>query len=198
MRITKRPFFTLLEVLVVLLILSMGAALTGVKLKQAFDEQRVYSDVQQVRNCLVMAQDMMLIMDADTEVILERDPANKEIICRLLVEKPLTKEWDKIIEREIRLTAIRSFQFDRQEQNPLRLRFTLGNMTQGTLILSTDDSVKTFSKNDKNFKIFLPGYPTPLSALDEIKEDERETFGSEGQQLYPVEVYNELYSKTKK
>ena len=154
--------------MVVLIILSMGIALTGVKLKQAYKEQKVFSDVQQVVNSLRMAQDLMLLMNADTEVILQRNRDNRSVKCQIRVEKPLSKEWEKIAEREITLSGIRSFRFGKREEDPLRLHFTLGRMSRGTLILSIDDSVSTLSKDkNRNFYIPLKGYPNPIALADE-------------------------------
>lgn len=199
MLIVKRSFFTLLETLVVFTILSMGIALTGVKLKQAYQEQRVNSDVQQVVNSLRMAQDLMLLMNADAEVVLTQNLQDKIVTCQINVEKPLSKQWEKIAERTIKLTAIRSFRISRHEENPLRIQFIMGKMTEGTLMLSSDEHVNTLSKDkNKNFRISLKGYPSPIALSDkEVDDRDRYQYASEGQQLYPEEVYEELYVQKK-
>lgn len=194
--ITRR-FFTLLEVLVVLLILSMGLSLTGIKFYQAWQEQRVHSDVQQVVNMLAMAQDLMLLMDADAQVILAKKSTNQPVTCRLSIEKPLSKEWEKIAEREISLSAIQSFKLNKTDENPLRIRFTLGQMTEGDLYLSVNKSVDLLKKNEgTTFRIALPGYPGPIGLSDDL-ESERPRYSSENNHLYPMDVYEELYAYKK-
>lgn len=196
MHFVRRPFFTLMEMLIVLLLLSTGIALTGVKVKQAYDEQRKLSDVQQVFNCLTMAQDLMLMMDADTEVVLKHDPQLKQVVCQLIVEKPLDKTWAKLVERQIPLSVIRSFKFTGQHDNALHLHFTLGKMSQGTLTLSTNERMGFGSDDQEDFEITLPGYPTPIVQNSNKKEDDELAIASE--QLYPIEIYEELFSPAKK
>jgi prepilin-type N-terminal cleavage/methylation domain-containing protein len=133
MKILKKPCFTLLELLVVLFILAIGAISTGVKIKEAYAEQRFLSEVEQVLGHLQMAQDLMLILDTDVYVdlikyqdktlvfqldvvkplvikkALENDSSSQDSI--LTLDKELSKKWAKFIERPISLIAIRSFDF---------------------------------------------------------------------------------------
>jgi prepilin-type N-terminal cleavage/methylation domain-containing protein len=196
MQVLKKSCFTLIEMLVVLLLLSTGIALTGVKIKQAYNEQRKLSDVQQVLNCLIMAQDLMLMMNADVEVILKHNPGSKAVICRLEVEKPVDKAWSKIVEKQIELSCIRSFQFNGYQTDPLHLRFTLGKMSQGTLTLSINDRSNFGSNDQDDAKIVLSGYPSPIVQFN--KNEEIKEIAALSPELYPAEIYEELYSKTKK
>lgn len=180
--------------LIVLLILSTGAALTGIKIKQAFDEQRKLSDTQQVLNMLIMAQDLMLILDADVEVVLSHDPKTKLLVSQIFVEKPMNKAWIKLVERPLQLSVLRSFDFDDHHENPLKLRFVLGSMSQGMLTLSTEPRITHESKNKRDFKIYLPGYPSPLSKT--INEEPPINYYDQvNQQLYPHEVQEDLLAK---
>lgn len=196
MRFLKRSCFTLVEMLIVLLILSTGIALTGVKIKQAYDDQRKLSDIQQVLNCLIMAQDLMLMMNADVELVLKHDRKTKLVVCLLEVEKPVNETWAKIVGRKIELSRIRSFQFNGYHADPLRLRFTLGKMSKGTLTLSLNDHPGDGSDDKNDFKIVLPGYPSPIVQFNKTAEINELTAAS--QQLYPAEIYEELNSTTKK
>jgi|GEM_PF-2624492 len=196
MQVLKRPFFTLIEMLVVLLILSTGMALTGVKIKQAFDEQRKLSDIQQVLNTLIMAQDLMLIMDADVEVVFSHDRETKRVVCQIFVEKLVEESWAKVVERPLKLAVIRSFDFTGRAEDPLHLRFTLGKMSQGTLRLSTDEHVRHGSSDKNDFKIFLAGYPSPITKTMNEEHDIEQAQSSE--QLYPNEVQEDLLTKINK
>lgn len=196
MQILKRNCFTLIEMLVVLLILSTGIALTGVKIKQAYKEQRKLSDIQQVINCLNMAQDLMLMMNADIEVVLKHDHETKSVVCQLEIEKPVSEAWSRIVEKKFELSSIRSFQFSGYHADPLHLRFVIGKMSQGTLTLSSNDHIGFGSNDDNDFRIVLNGYPSPIEQFNPA--DKAKPVNPPGQELYPMEIYEELYSTTKK
>lgn len=194
----KKRCFTLIEMLVVLLILSTGIALTGVKIKQAYSEQRKMSDVQQVLNSLILAQDLMLMMNADVEVTLKRDHAKKCVICQVEVEKPVDPAWSRIVEKTSELSSLRSFQFSGYHADPLKLRFVPGKMSQGTLTLSANDHISYGSEDKNDFKIVLNGYPSPIRQLKTTEGNHRESLMMNRSQLYPLEVYEELHSTSKK
>ena len=193
MTILRRSFFTLIEMLVVLLILSTGLALTGVKIKQAFDEQRKLSDFQQVLNMLIMAQDLMLMMDADVEVVFSHDPKTKLVVCRMYVEKLMEESWNKVVEKPLQLAVLRSYEFSTIHDNPLRLRFSLGKMSQGILTLSTDPHISSNTQSKNEMMILLKGYPSPITKLTD--SDSVSDYTSSNEQLYPNEVYEKVHDK---
>jgi prepilin-type N-terminal cleavage/methylation domain-containing protein len=192
MRLIKvKRFFTLLELLVVLLIVACGAALTGVKIKEMYTEQQFLSDSQQVLSQLIMAQDLMLILDTDVTVKIAIDPVSKEWNSFIIVEKPLEDAWAKIIGKKFISSAIRSFQFDNHSENYSSLLFTLGQMSSGTLSLRSETS-ESQSKG-KEFSIYLPGYPSAIGTIStqfETKSEQNQT--KINQLLYPTEVYEVL------
>ncbi len=191
MQVLKKSYFTLIEMLVVLLILSTGLALTGVKVKQAFDEQRKLSDVQIVINALIMAQDLMLMMDTDVEVVFSHDQKTKLVTCQIFVEKLMDQAWSKVVEKPFKLSAIRSYSFTDSHQDPLRLRFTLGKMSQGILTLSTDPYITYGSNKKDDFKILLKGYPSTITKI--TNPDTYREYASVNEQLYPSEIYEDLH-----
>jgi type II secretory pathway pseudopilin PulG len=182
----RKDHFTLLEILIVVLILSMGVVLTGVKLKKAYEEQRFSSDCQIIINQLTLAQDLMLIMDADVYVILERH-ADKKITCSLEIEKPLRDSLSKVLERPFVLSAIESYEFEKKSDSFLKLVFSLGNMSRGELTL--------ISPQNERRTIYLPGYPNPIGKQALDKEEDRIT---QSEALYPAEIYEEIYPQNKK
>ena len=190
----RRACFTLLELLVVLFIVSMGVVLTGVKIQDFYQEQRFTSESQQVLNQLTKAQDLMLIMDADVEVKMTLDPEKKGLKVQLQVEKPLEPVWKRLIEREILLTSIRSFEFDQQSENELILQFSLGRMSQGTLVLS-DRKEKSDGVPQRTFEIGLMGYPSPIGAP--VKEEHTRKKVKKSELLYPTDVYEEMYKEAR-
>lgn len=193
----RRTYFTLLELLVVLFILSFGVVLTGVKLKEAYEEQRFSSECQIVLDQLRLAQDLMLLLDADVAVKLTHDPETKQVNCSVEVEKPLGGAWTKLIERKHTFSSIRSYQFEENRSDPLLLHFSLGVMSQGQLILTEAAKGDQIEEKHQKKMIELLGYPSPIEfaglASQEIKKKDRI---EESQLLYPAEVYEELYPET--
>ncbi|MBA2368499.1 MAG: hypothetical protein H0V82_05685 [Candidatus Protochlamydia sp.] len=174
------------------MILSMGLALTGVKLKEAYDEQRFFSEWNQLVGQLRTAQELMLVLDADVEVTLAYDPKNKQVVSTLSIEKPLDDAWVKLVERKFTFSAVRSFQFNKSHADPLVLIFKAGKMSQGELQLSSAEKNSSHEKGRKEM-IHLPGYPAFIEKKGQpVQEIEKV---AESQMLYPAEVYEKLYSK---
>lgn len=192
MHIVKRPFFTLLEMLVVLFIISFGVILTGVKLKEMYREQRFLSQSQQVLSHLAMAQDLMLIMDSDVQFKIKRDPESKQCICWLEVDKPFDEAWARFIERKIELSAIQSFEFEDRSANELSLLFSLGRMSQGTLSLFQETTGDPNFANNNRFQIELLGHPRPFTAKQNSPKEENKL--EKSRLLYPSDVYEQLYA----
>lgn len=191
MLLLKRYCFTLLEMLVVLLILSTGLAITGVKIHQAYQQQQKISEFQQVLHLLVMAQDLMLIMDTDVKVCFSHDPKNKAVTCKLLVEKLLEDGWEKVIKKPLKLKKLRFFTFEGLPTSPLCLNFSMGQMSQGVLTFSS--KAHNSSKED-SFKILLKGYPSPITQLK--GPTGLQSFSTVNEQLYPFEVYEKIRARS--
>lgn len=186
----RKSFFTLLELLIVLFIISFGVILTGVKIKDLYREQRFLSETQQVLSHLSMAQDLMLIMDTDVLVHFAPDKEDKHLQVWLEIEKPLEKPWAGLVERKLSLTAVRSLEFDGGLTKELTLQFSLGRMSKGKLILF--EEVKSRSQEKKEFEIELVGYPSPIGDK-KVAQREQQTKSNRSELLYPVEVYEKLY-----
>ncbi len=184
----KRNHFTLLEILVVLFLLTLGLALTGVKVKEIYREQQFLSESHQILSHLRMAQDLMIIMDTDVDVHFLADKKGEKIDFWLEVEKPLVDHWARLVERKLSVRAIQSIEFQGNKDDEMILHFSLGKMSKG--ILQLTEKEKNEQKR-KHFLIKLLGYPSNLQETKEGQEEGAETNRSE--LLYPVEVYEELY-----
>lgn len=185
----KKAYFTLFEMLIVFLILSFGIVLTGVKVKEMYDEQRFFSDTQQVLSHLAMAQDLMLIMDTDVFVHLSFDQKNEKLKVKLDIEKPLEEGWARLIKRELSLTGIHAMEFEKNTVKELTLTFSLGKMSKGHLVLLEGE--KKRGKDPRQLDIQLLGYPSSIGEKKEPpKEDNREDMSK---RLYPEEVRKKLY-----
>lgn len=200
MKTLKKSAFTLIELLIVIFIISFGVLLTGVKVKEMYQEQRFLSEAQQVLSQLAMAQDLMLIMDADVQVKIAPDPAeSRNLQIWLEVEKPLEEPWARFIERKLTLQAIRSFGFENGSGRQLALHFSLGRMSKGVLALHEGDKNDSRSSDKRLFQIELAGYPRPLKGTTGSEEKNMgrpriaRRQAEKSKSLYPAEVYEKLY-----
>jgi type II secretory pathway pseudopilin PulG len=195
-RLVKKSYFTLLELLVVLFIISFGIILTGVKIKEVYQEQRFLSESQRVLSHLIMAQDLMLITDADVRFKIAKDPKSNQLMFWIEIEKPLEELLARFVERKQKLEAIQSFQFEDTHKNELTVLFSLGRMSQGTLHLSEAEEKNAHLSDKRHVQIELTGYPSPLTIKSSDTKEQNKT--EKSQLLYPVEVYEKLYDKTSK
>lgn len=159
-----------------------------------YQEQRFLSETEKVLSHLMMAQDLMLINDADVLVRLSRDSKDNLQIW-LEVEKPFKDSYARLLERKVSLQAIRSFDFEPSQGrgNELVLRFSLGKMSQGVLSLFEGDQNDT---NKRKFFIELTGYPKTFKGTPKEIENSFRFIRSKSEKsatLYPVEVYEKLY-----
>lgn len=194
MQIVKKPCFTLLELLIVLFIISFGILLTGVKVKEVYQEQRFLSEAQQVLSYFSMAQDLMLIMDTDVRVQFAPDKTTEQLQCWLEVEKPIEGPWMRMLERKLLLSAIRSLEFEGNSVKNLTLQFSIGRMSKGKLVLFEEEQDKAgrAEKKQRQFEIELVGYPRPMGVKQAMLKEQVNSEKSE--LLYPIEVYEKLYA----
>ncbi len=178
----------------VLLIISFGITLTGIKITGIYNEQRFLSEAQKVLSHLSMAQDLMLIMDTDIKVHFSPAKETKKIQVWLEIDKPLKQSWAHLIERKLTLSAIQSFEFNGICGRNLILQFSLGQMSTGNLTLFAGEVGDQSEK--KSFEIELLGYPSPLG--DKQKNASKQIKSEKSELLYPCEVYESLYKKPHK
>lgn len=209
-QVVKTSCFTLLELLVVLCIVSFGVVLTGVKVKELYQEQHFLSESQQAVSYFAMAQDLMLVMDADVEVKIVQESENDPIEISLEIEKPLIDAWARFIKRKLELKGIRSYEWKERGQHigyrnhkDLTLQFSLGKMSKGVLVLFAGKE-----KDQGQFEVELLGYPSPIIGnlvdVDSKESNRSDRLTKESNQLdknnnlYPAEVYKKLYEDPNK
>jgi hypothetical protein len=171
MRLRRRAYITLVELLVVIFLVILIAGVVGLKIQETRHEQRFRSEVSLVVNQLRLAQDLMLILDADLYVTFKGDP-KKGLKCCLESEKELPRTWQRELKQcDYTLKAIHSIDI-RPHQDP-KIAFLAGGtkMTEGVLVLS--DKSNPHDPKAMNQYITLIGYPQPIvssntpSKLDE-------------------------------
>ena len=181
----KKHGFTLLELMIVIMILSLTAGIVGINITKAVREQRFRSEVARVVDRLRLAQNLMLIANTDVDVIFTKGKEGVDFF--LETEGPLSPSWKKELERPSSpLKAVHWVEFEETvprshgQQGRLQLQFlSRGSvMSRGLLRLSTaarDDEYGALTRY-----VCLPGYPQALTSsangecpVDRIEDDDR-------------------------
>ena len=169
---SRRHYFTLIELLIVISILSIMASVVGFNVYRAFQDQRFRTEVGLIVDELRLAQDLMLILDTDVHV--KFAPAETGIKYWIEVEHGVSKEWKPFLLRSHRdLRAIEILSFTEESvEGVIDIRFMSGGsvMSRGILRLASNMGKKA---------ICLHGYPHPIvSVADEgevcVEKDEQE------------------------
>jgi Tfp pilus assembly protein FimT len=166
----KRFYVTFIEIFIGIAILSLTIGLIGLNIRDLIKEQRFKSEVALVVDQLRLAQDMMLILNADVTV--KFNPDKQGIRCSLETGMQLSPGWKKEIKRQRpNLKAISVIEFqDHANDNksshwPLELQFLSGGslMSQGVLHLANQDSTM-------EVYVCFPGYPAPIFSITDPKD----------------------------
>lgn len=180
MRVKKR-FFTLMEMLLVLGILSLIAGFLGVNISKMLQEQRFRTEVSQVMDQLRLAQDLMLIHDTNVQVKFASDKEHGCVEYGMTFDTPIPKGWAKELKRPLKkLKMIHSVSFrdmnqlfDDSEDDEANIQFLSGGavMSKGVLILRSHKSAMT---NVLKSFVWIPGSPAPLVASSKFPEEYNE------------------------
>jgi hypothetical protein len=173
MRIVRRLYFTMLELLVVISILSLIGGTIGINIAKSVREQYFRTEVSQVVDQLRLAQDLMLIFHTDVFVKFSHKSGTDSFRCELEfpVAKPkMSESWLNELQRKRKnLTYTRSITFqtidgsdDYGEMDELVIAFMSGGskMSKGFLRLSTSRDPKSLGALERF--ITLPGFPSPI------------------------------------
>lgn len=169
LRIIKRKrFFTLVELLLILMILSLIAGLIGININKAIREQRFKTEVSLVVDKLRLAQNLMLILHGDVHVKFTSEKGGEAIKMWLEVDDSNAPEWVKQFQKSPKLLkAIQFINFqdndNQSEYGKIDLKFLSGGtvMSRGLLRLSTSES--NMAGALERF-ITLSGYPQNIVA----------------------------------
>lgn len=203
LKFLKKAHFTLLEVLIVLFILGIGAALTAIKIKDVYQEQRFLTEVQQITGHLQMAQDLMLIIPTDTYVKFYQDPETSKIKYRLDIKKELPPNWQKFIQKEYELSSVKSIYFNDtslgRKEIEIQFKSKGADISEGKLIFSKSANPFSSDENSReSYQIDLLGYPHFIES-EKYQKRVRSSVHSnpfENQKyFYPPQVFEELYEK---
>ncbi|CCB87513.1 prepilin-type N-terminal cleavage/methylation domain-containing protein [Parachlamydia acanthamoebae] len=168
-KIIKRlSFFTLVEMLIVLAILSIVTVAIGININNALEEQRFRTEVETVVNELRFAQDLMLVLQADVTVKFSQ--GDDGINFTLETESQATKNWmNEILRVQPKLKTIRGVSFRDELDLPvtegaISIHFlSKGSvMSRGILRLSNSSDAVNVPSWALVRVINLHGYPHPI------------------------------------
>lgn len=174
----KRLQLTLLELLVVISIIASLAGVFSMNIRSALHEQRFKTEVSQLLDTLRLAQDLMLILDADLHVKIRQCETIDAIEYWIESDQPLSKNWRREIERPPKiLKTIKTVRHPDAANGLIDLKFLSSGivMSQGPLALSTSSNPNDSSAHYRF--INLAGYPKPIVASlvsDDWKPQDRE------------------------
>jgi type II secretory pathway pseudopilin PulG len=185
MHSVKRHDMTLFELLIVIAILSLMAGVIGVQVNKAFREQRFRAEVSQVTGHLRLAQNIMLIFNANVRLRFWTSDEEDAFKYKLIFDTPLPGHWGEEIQRTHTLKEIHFINYwdptltptsheAPQEEPPqitpdtpkeLTLAFLSGGAKMSRHILWLSTSEKRGMPGILERWICLPGYPKPIELL---------------------------------
>lgn len=159
----KRLEVTLIELLVVVAIIASMAGVVGISIQKALREQRFKTELSQFVDTLRLAQDLMLILDADLHVRIRTSETGDALEYWIESDHPLSKNWEKEIKRPAKmLKTIQTVTFPEVTKGVIDLKFLSNGMimSRGPLELSTSSKENDTSAHYR--VINLSGYPGPI------------------------------------
>jgi type II secretory pathway pseudopilin PulG len=172
----KCRYITFIEVMIILSIILLSLGLIGANIQKWIKQQRFKTEVVLIVDQLRLAQDIMLILNADALVKFSKNEAGFKI--KIDLENILAKQWKREIDRKHPLlTTIKSIEFAdnssdiKKQIPPFNLNFLSGGaiMSQGMIRLAAVDK-------DLEAFIFLPGYPYPIESVQKGEQSLTDKF----------------------
>lgn len=170
---------TLIEVLIAMALIAMIGGVIAINVQGLLREQRFNSSVELVSNQLQTAQNLMVILNSDVKVVIDKNDQQTYSIS-LQPEKSVSKQFYQTLNQNKSLPGVSSMKFDDEEKNQMTLLFSaLSQKTpEGVLELVSDD--------DESQYFSFPGYPKFIEA--QARPAIREEKLNESSILYPAEV----------
>ncbi|NGX57619.1 MAG: hypothetical protein K940chlam3_00512 [Chlamydiae bacterium] len=178
----NRRFFTLIEIMIVLAIISMVAGVVGFNIVKMRRDQQFRSGVSLVQQKLQAALETMLIHNENVKIVFEQE--GSVLKTTMESETPTNRGLGRILNANPNIEGIKSAAWVTAEEERYIGKITLvfsaiaHAIPKGTIILSGYDSINTQGPLRKT--IVLNGYPHSIKVTDdemfEDKEIEREKF----------------------
>lgn len=176
-RIIKKRFVTLVELLIVIFVLAIAIGVIGFNINRALREQHFKTEVDLVVDYLRLAQNLMLMMNADAHVVFKASEDGKSNLMSLEVDGNLNDPLLKVVTKKPKklehIYLIEFYDLNKTHNEPgkVDVKFiSKGSvMSKGVMHLSTNE--KNDTKGAIERFICLPGYPKPLYSTNKEKED---------------------------
>jgi len=168
----KRLQFTLIEMLIVLSIIALVAGVIGINAKKALRDQHFKSELSAFLDRLRLAQDLMLIADADVHFKIEANESEKAIKYWIETDQTFSKQFDRMIKKVGVLKTIHHVSHASGKDGLIDLKF----LSKGSVISSGTIQLSSVIKNNRASALIayipLKGYPGPIhTSHDKEKED---------------------------
>ncbi len=188
-KLNKRTI-TLVEILIVISIIASIAGVVGLSIQKALREQRFKNEVEEFVSTLRLAQNLMLITDADIHVKVAQMNNEDGIAYTIESDRKLPEGWDRELKRPPkRFKAILHVSYDQASGGAVDLQFFSNGavMSKGTIALATADT------NNPAYALVryiqLPGYPYPIKAVLNPKTETSKFDEDQLTQLTIQEIY---------
>lgn len=158
----KQRFFTLIEIIVVVIIISLVSGVFTLNIRDLWRQQAFLDESNLLLHQLRLAQDMMQIMDADVDVSFKTSDGT--LTSKILAVSPPPILAQSIADHsELKLKAIGPLLFEDLNGVILENDFVITFFSRGFVM---NHGVLKFGPIDAErptVEILLPGYPKPLT-----------------------------------
>lgn len=192
----KKHFFSLLEVLIALAILSFCMSVVGIGIHHSIVQQRFLSEVKRVADQLQLAQDLVLITGDDVRIIFTKEEDGLYRYKLRCENSAGYKKWEEMHNRlQAPLSTIKSIRFNKKtldEAKRIDIIFLPAGrkVESGELVLSEDP------QEGKVKIIKITDYLRPISASSAREEENYdEMVKKESEEIYPYEGIKLLNTK---
>ncbi len=164
--IIRRLHVTLIETLIVISLIALIAGVVGINVVKAMRHQRFHSEVAEFTDRLRLAQNLMLLVQADVHFKIQANEAEKKITYWIEQDKPLSKQFEAFVQKKGHLKAIKHVAHASGKDGIIDLQFLSGGsvMSSGNIQISAKTHDK---KNPLIANILLKGYPSPIYATSD-------------------------------
>lgn len=172
----KQFAFTLVETLIVLTIVAIVASVVTINAKSALRNERFQSEVVEFVELLKLAQDLMLIANADVHVKIQADEKEKAIKYWIETDKPLLKSFDSLIKKTRFLKTVHHVAYSPSKEGLIDLKF----LSNGSVMSSGNIQLSSKLPNDDSSlliaNIMLKGSPSPIFSTKKLLNEESADF----------------------
>ncbi len=161
---------TLIEILIVMVLIGVGLGTLAFPLSKAVKKEKFNKALSQVITEITLAQELMLDLRTDVELILEHE--NQTVNCKITPLAKLPKNLEASINAYHTIEGIDEMAFEGEVKSRIELHFEgkVGTVTQGALKLKSGDLEKT---------IHLQGYPKDIKRDTSVQKIQQATYPEE-------------------